>query len=113
MVGHIGFHRGPLPLDVALSDETFVGGREPDSAAAVEIGYTIFPEHRGNGYATEAVTGLVDWARRSAPITVLASVAEANEPSLRVLDRVGGFTSIGACTDDDGTPERVFRRDLT
>ena len=111
MVGHAGFHRGPQTLAAALADETFVGAREPTSDAAVEIGYTIFPEHRGNGYATEAVLGLVDWAGRRGAATVLASIAEGNQPSLRVLERVGGFTPIGTCTDDDGTTERVFRRD--
>jgi ribosomal-protein-alanine N-acetyltransferase len=113
MVGHAGFHRSPVTLAEALADETFAGRREPDSDAAVEIGYTIFPEHRGNGYATEAVTGLLHWAsRRVDGITVLASVAEDNAASLRVLDRVGGFTAIGTCVDDDGTTERVFRRDV-
>ena len=111
MVGHAGFHLAPLALADALSDQTFVGAREPAGIATVEIGYTIFPAHRGNGYATEAVTGLLELAWRNGVDAVLASVAQDNEPSLRVLDRVGGFVPIGTCTSDDGETELVFRRD--
>ncbi len=36
----------------------------PDAAGTVEIGYGIIPAYRGQGYATEAVGALVDWAVR-------------------------------------------------
>src|SRR5689334_7696497 len=62
MVGHAGFHLPPRPLASALDDPTFVGAPQSGDGGAVEIGYTIFPEYRGRGYATEAATALVDGA---------------------------------------------------
>jgi RimJ/RimL family protein N-acetyltransferase len=74
---------------------------------------TIFRSHRHQGYATEAVAALVDWAQTTGEVhAVLASVAEHNDASVRVLERVGGFVSIGTCRDTDGVVEIVFRRHL-
>jgi len=113
MIGHAGFHLPPRPLAVALGDPTFVGRREPDVDGAVEIGYTIFPSDRGRGYATEAVTALIEWAARTREVRVLlAAVVRGNDASVRVLARVGGFVEIGTCRNDAGVSEVVFRRDL-
>ena len=34
----------------------------PDDRGFVEVGYELRPEHRGRGYAREAVRALFDWA---------------------------------------------------
>jgi len=34
----------------------------PDDQGSTEIGYAIDPKYRGNGYAKEAVKGMIDWA---------------------------------------------------
>jgi RimJ/RimL family protein N-acetyltransferase len=113
MVGHAGFHVPPQPLAVALGDATFVGVREPDVEGVVELGYTIFPSERGRGYATEAVTALVEWAVETEEVrVVLAAIVHGNDASVRVLERVGGFVEIGTCRTDEGAVEVVYRRDL-
>jgi RimJ/RimL family protein N-acetyltransferase len=113
MVGHAGFHLPPRPLEVALGDATFVGTLDPTAGGVVEVGYTIFPNCRHQGYATEAVTALVGWAETTGEVTaVVASIAEHNDASVRVLERVGGFVIIGACRTSDGVAEVVFRREL-
>jgi [ribosomal protein S5]-alanine N-acetyltransferase len=72
VVGDIGFH-GP-----------------PDGAGMVEIGYSVVPRSRRLGYATEAATALVAWARSQPSIhTVVAGCDPDNEPSIRILERVG------------------------
>jgi RimJ/RimL family protein N-acetyltransferase len=112
MIGHAGFHRPPQPLERALADSTYRGTAEPAGSGVVEIGYTIFPAARGQGYATETVRALVDWAFATRAVsTVLAAVAEDNAASLAVLDRVGDFHRIGTCRDDAGNVEVVLRRD--
>lgn len=56
----------------------------------VEIGYTLAPESQGAGLATEAVTRLLDYLFRTMDKhRVTASVDPSNEPSIRLLTRVG------------------------
>ena len=110
MLGHAGFHLPPRSLEAALDDPSFVGTRDPVSGGVVEVGYTIFPDHRHQGYATEAVTALVDWAQTTTEVrAVLAAVDQHNAASVRVLESVGGFVRIGTCRAGDGTVEDVFR----
>ena len=112
MIGHAGFHLPPQPLSDALADPTFEGECDDPSRSAVEVGYTIFPEHRRRGYATEVLRSLVTWAWRTSDVhTILASVADGNAASVGVLDRVGGFRIIGSCRDSDGARELVYRLD--
>jgi RimJ/RimL family protein N-acetyltransferase len=95
VVGHAGFHGPP-------------GVNARDAAGAVEVGYTIFPQHRGRGYARQAALALVDWARREHGIRrFLASVAPGNEPSLAVVRRLG-FVQTGERWDAEDGLELVF-----
>lgn len=113
MVGHVGFHRPPVEVAVALSDPTYRGEVVPATGGAVEIGYSVFGPERGQGYATEAAGALIAWAIAGGEVsTVLATVAVDNAASIAVLDRLGGFVEIGACTDDGGTRELVYRFDV-
>jgi ribosomal-protein-alanine N-acetyltransferase len=112
MIGHAGFHLPPRPLEEALADPSFQGAADPVAGAVVEIGYTIFPPWRRRGFATEAVTALVEWAFGTHGVgAVLASVEERNTASQVVLARVGGFRSMGTCQSTDGSVEIVMRRD--
>ncbi len=112
-VGHAGFHGPPVTIETALDDPTFEGVVEPVDGRAVEIGYTILPDWRGRGYATEAVRGLIGWADATGEVaTVIACVRPDNAASRAVLERVGGFRQIGSCRDGD-TTELVLRHDLT
>jgi len=77
MIGHAGFH-GPPGMN-ALGLE-----------GAVEVGYTVFPSSRRLGYATEAATALIDWARRVHGVTeFVASVAPSNAASLATVNKLG------------------------
>ncbi len=56
----------------------------------VEIGFTVAPAHQGQGYATEAVSGIISFLL--GPIRkhrVFASVDPRNAPCITVLERVG------------------------
>ena len=94
LIGHVGFHGPP-------------GINSLRAADAVEIGYTIFPEHRRNGYATEAVEALLDWARAQGIHHFVASVGPGNEPSLRIVQRLG-FVEVGRHWDDEDGEELEF-----
>lgn len=56
----------------------------------VEIGYGIKPEYEGNGYTTEAVLALAQWAYERPGVTrVEAEAEESNTASIRVLNKAG------------------------
>ncbi len=62
----------------------------PDANGMVEIGYGIDPDARGLGYATEAAAALVGWALSQPGCAAVAAETEkSNEPSIRVLEKVG------------------------
>jgi ribosomal-protein-alanine N-acetyltransferase len=97
MIGHIGFHT--LPGAEYL--KTYAPG-------SVEFGYSIFPNYRRMGYASEAVQALMDWATREHEVThFIVSIGPANEPSLRLAQKFG-FRQVGTTTDDQGRVEDIF-----
>jgi [ribosomal protein S5]-alanine N-acetyltransferase len=94
VIGHAGFH-----------------GR-PDAAGAVEIAYTLVPEHRGNGYAHAVLAALVEEARTHPDVRLVrATVSPDNGPSLAVIRR-GGFIHVGEQWDDVDGLELVFEKNL-
>jgi RimJ/RimL family protein N-acetyltransferase len=62
----------------------------PDDAGVVEVGYGLAPAARGQGLGTEAVAVLTAWAEQQPGVLlVTAEVLPGNEPSLRLLSRLG------------------------
>ena len=75
----------------------------PDDAGVVEIGYALLPEWRGRGYAIEAARGALAWAAADPRTrTLRASVAPDNEPSLRLVAKLGLVRTGEQWDPDDG-----------
>jgi RimJ/RimL family protein N-acetyltransferase len=73
---------GALIGDCALKVEQ--DGRQ------AEIGFTLSREHQGKGYASEAVSRLLDYAFGDLGLhRVIAITDRENEPSLALLERLG------------------------
>ena len=73
---------------LAVGDAGFHG--PPGADGEVEVGYALVPSARGAGLATEAVELLATWARRQPGVKrVVARVDPGNDPSHRVLERLG------------------------
>jgi ribosomal-protein-alanine N-acetyltransferase len=71
----------------------YMGPPAPDGS--VEIGYSIAPEARGQGYASEIVGALADRALRASGVhRVVAETHESNTPSIRALER-NAFARVG------------------
>jgi RimJ/RimL family protein N-acetyltransferase len=84
----------------------------PTLEGVVEIGYSVVPEARGQGYAAEIVRALVEHAflsRVPAVSRVIAHASEGNAASVSVLTR-SGFRAAGA-GEAPGTLR--FERDRT
>jgi len=62
----------------------------PDENGVVEIGYSVVPDRRGRGYATEAARALTEWALRRQDVeAVVAGCRVDNAASIRTLERIG------------------------
>ena len=71
-----------------IGDVGFMG--PPDATGAVNVDCAIAEDARGQGYATEALTALLEWARGQSGLTcVLADTTRSNLASQRLLERVG------------------------
>ena len=88
---------------IELKDGTHVGelcfkGLSENGIA--EIGYGINEAQQGYGYATEAVSALVDWAlNQPRVLCVLAETEEPNIASQRVLEK-SGFIPTGVIGEE-------------
>lgn len=91
-VGHAGFHA------------------PPDANGLVEIGYSIDPLVRRQGYARATVAALLErTAREPAVVTVRASISPTNEASLATIAGYG-FEHVGEQIDDEDGLEFIFER---
>jgi ribosomal-protein-alanine N-acetyltransferase len=95
MIGHAGYHGPP-------------GANSTQNPEAVEFGYTIYPEWRGKGYATQAAMTLMDLAEERAGIRhFVLSVSPQNDPSLAIVRKLG-FVQTGEHMDEEDGLEHVF-----
>jgi RimJ/RimL family protein N-acetyltransferase len=92
LIGLIGFHA------------------PPDETGMLEIGYRTEPPYREHGYATEAVQALLSWASCCQEVKRFrASIGPTNEPSLRLIKKLG-FQQTGQQWDEVDGLELVFER---
>src|SRR3990172_6370701 len=76
-------------------------GGPPDAAGGVLVGYAMYPEHEGHGYATEAVQAMIDWAFTQPGVRVVRALAPVwNTPAIRVAEKVG-MRPVGSDEDDE------------
>jgi len=62
----------------------------PDAAGVLEVGYSIVPDRRRRGYASEAASALVTWALDQPGVEAVVAACDANNAaSILTLDRVG------------------------
>ncbi|MBK7997926.1 MAG: GNAT family N-acetyltransferase [Verrucomicrobia bacterium] len=97
LIGHIGFHTG---RDPEYLRELSPGG--------IEFGYTVFEQHRRQGFAYEAAGALMNWARKEHGIRrFVVSISPENLPS-RALAAKFGFRKIGSHIDEEDGLEEIY-----
>lgn len=91
MVGHCGFHDQPVD-------------------GMLEMGYTVLPEHRRRGYATEAIVGLMDEAAAGHDVhRFRLSISPSNTASRALAERLG-FSVVGEQDDPEDGLELIHER---
>ena len=87
----------------------FKRAMEPSIEGVPELGYVFAAHAHGQGYASEAVAAIVDWADRLlAARQIVAIISAGNSASIRVAERTG-FTRSETATYK-GEPILLFRR---
>ena len=72
----------------------------PDGDGKIVIGYSLLDQFHGKGYATEALRGFLDWAKREPSLRkVVADTFPHLTASIRVLEK-NGFVRSGVGTDE-------------
>ena len=100
----------PRPEFCIVVDGTVVGWVDHDVdrtwllPGQVNIGYHVFPDHRGRGYATRGVGLLLEWLRARGVGAATFLVHPDNERSLALVERL----SIPRADDLDGVPYFVL-----
>jgi ribosomal-protein-alanine N-acetyltransferase len=84
----------PTRLIVHTTDRTIIGETgfhgPPDGSGTVEVGYSIIPAYRGQGFASEATRALIDRALfRPGIRRIVATCLDDNLASLKVLEKLG------------------------
>jgi RimJ/RimL family protein N-acetyltransferase len=97
MIGHVTFHTAPNPEYL-----------RPIAPGAVELGYTIYPPFRRQGFATEAAAALMAWAGQEHGVRrFVLSISPDNVPSLRLAQHFS-FRKVGSHLDEIDGPEDIF-----
>ena len=84
----------PTRLIVHTADGVLIGETgfhgPPDGSGTVEVGYSIVPNYRGRGFASEATRVLIERAfERSGIRRITAKCLNDNVASLKILEKLG------------------------
>lgn len=97
MVGHIGFFSRPNPRYL----RKFV----PDG---VELGYAVYARYRRQGYAVEAIKGMVRWAAAAHGVENFVMATEPENSAAIALAGKLGFEKAAEHVDPEDGLEYVF-----
>lgn len=94
-------------------DKTLIGNGGfkgfPDNRGDVELGYSILPAYQKKGYATEAVSGLINWAFSNDKVQrIIADTLPELQASINVLQK-SGFDFAGE-GDEMGTIRFILEK---
>ena len=84
-----------------------------DKLEDVDLGFAFLPRFRSQGYALEAAHAVLGHARSAFALTRLVAImTPANEPSQRLLEKLG-FAYERSLDSAPGDPVRLYARRLS
>ncbi len=88
------------------------GYHGPPEGGVVEVGYSIDPQHRRQGYARAALRALVERAAREPGVTTVRASVSPDNVASRDLVLSEGFVPVGEQVDEEDGLELVYDRTL-
>ena len=80
----------------------------PDADGMVEIGYSVVPEHRRRGYATEMAQTLWTYAASHPAVRTLRATFTPDNAASRAIIEAAGFVHVGEQDDDEDGLELIY-----
>ena len=84
----------------------------PDDDGMVEVGYSIDPQVRRQGYARAALRALVGRAAREPGVTTVRATVSPDNTASRDLVLSEGFVAVGEQMDEEDGLEIVYERSM-
>lgn len=92
--------------NLAVGSVSFHGA--PDERGMIEIGIGVAKPERGNGFASEAITGMWDWAAHQPGVNFLRyTVSPENVESISIIKNFG-FPLVGEQMDEEDGLELIY-----
>jgi ribosomal-protein-alanine N-acetyltransferase len=85
----------------------FINCHAPPKNGRIELGYEIFPAYQRRGYAFEAISAFLQWAKQGGVSEAVFSISPENQPSLALNAKLG-TQKIGSHIDEKDGPEDIF-----
>ena len=98
---------------VRIADRMSVGSigcMTPDEAGASLYGYGIYPAFEGNGYASEAAAGIVNWALALDGIHSVTATIPVGHTASEIVSSRAGLVNSGRQTQGDGMTLNIWER---
>jgi RimJ/RimL family protein N-acetyltransferase len=98
---------------VRTSDRLAVGSiglLPPDQAGEIMIGYSVYPQFEGHGFASEAATGLVEWGLGLDGVTAIVATIPVGHVASETVATRAGLTVTGRQVEDEGVTLNVWER---
>ncbi|HYR52821.1 MAG TPA: GNAT family N-acetyltransferase [Candidatus Dormibacteraeota bacterium] len=85
-----GYGMGVVELRSTGEAAGIAGLIKRDGLEDVDLGFAYLPQHRGRGYASESAAAVLEHGTRVLGMKrIVAIVSEANQPSIRLLEKLG------------------------
>lgn len=110
-IGHwpvMGFGAWAIELSATGACIGEVAITQPPNYPETELGWVLFGDHEGQGYALEAATAALAFARQLGLASLVSYVDPDNHRSARLAERLGAVRDPAAATPN-GDPCLVFR----
>ena len=87
-----------------------IGCGPPDTSGASLFGYGVYQAFEGQGFASEAAKGLVDWALGLAGVRSVTATIPVGHTASEIVSTRAGLTNTGRQFEEEGMTLNIWER---